>query len=58
MISVWHLAATCCVPLYNPAGRLREQEIFQKVLASQSPHGGAKGRSHREEKEKKAGSLS
>jgi hypothetical protein len=31
MISVWHLAAVCCVPKLNPERRTRELEIFRDV---------------------------
>jgi hypothetical protein len=31
MISYWYLSAVCCIPLPNPAARLREREIFRLV---------------------------
>jgi hypothetical protein len=38
MISVWHLAAVCCLPIPNPRARFREQEIFCQVDVDIADH--------------------
>ena len=42
----FYLSAVCCIPLPNPAARLRELEVFREVAAqnSQQPTIGANGR--------------
>jgi len=38
MISFWHLAAVCCLPVPNPKARFREQEIFCQVNVDIANH--------------------
>lgn len=38
MISVWHLAAVCCIPVPNPKARFREQEILCQVDVNIANH--------------------
>ena len=33
MSPFWHLTTVCCIPSFNPQGRLREQKILREAAA-------------------------